>query len=92
MHVGAAVQIHMQVEEGFHVQQKTLNGSWLTGWAETEGIVNVKAVLKSVIHPKRGEHAIEPALSAQNELLIYPRITLSPCEVILPWDPTVKPK
>lgn len=92
MHIGSAVEIHTQVDDLFHVEERTLNGSWVTGWGMEGGIAIVKASLESVIHPKRGRYAIYPPLSTEKELFIYPRITVTPSEVILPWDPLIKPK
>lgn len=82
----------MQVGEQFQVQQRSLNGSWLSGCAINEGVSSVEAYLKAVIHPKQGRYPFDPPLKAENELLIFPRITLLPSEVILPWDPVIKPK
>lgn len=92
MHVGSGVEIHTQVAELFHVQERSVNGSWLTGWGVQEGVASVKAVLESVIHPKKGRFAVSPPLTTEKELFIYPRISVSPSEVILPWDPMIKPK
>lgn len=92
LHIGPGVEIHTQISDEFHVQQRTLNGSWLTGWAVREGVAPIQATLKSLIHPKLGRYAVDPPLNAQGELLIFSRIDLSPSEVILPWDPVIKPK
>lgn len=92
MHVGSGVEIHTQVTDLFHVQQRSLNGSWVTGWGVEEGIGSVKAVLESVIHPKRGRYSIDPPLTNDKDLYIYSRISVTPSEVILPWDPVIKPK
>lgn len=92
MHVGPGVEIHTQVAELFNVEQRSLNGSWLTGWGVQEGVATVKATLESVIHPKRGRYTISPPITTEKELFIYPRITITPSEVILPWDPVIKPK
>lgn len=44
------------------------------------------------MHSKLGRFKIEPPLTATVQLVIFPHITLSPNEVILPWDPQLKPK
>lgn len=92
LHVGPGVEIQTQVGDEFNVQQRSLNGSWLSGWAVKEGTALVEGSLISVLHPQLGRYPFNPPLVAQNELFIYPRITLEPPEVILPWDPVVKPK
>ncbi|KRT81282.1 hypothetical protein AMK59_6258, partial [Oryctes borbonicus] len=91
LYLGPTVELHTQVGENFHVQQRSANGSWLTGWAHNEGIAPVQAVLEGVIHPRLGRSKIEP-ITASKDLMIYPRIMLRPTEVILPWDPVAKPK
>lgn len=92
MHVGSGVEIYTEITELFYVEQRSLNGSWLTGWGLQEGVAKVKATLASVIHPQRVRYAIDPPLTTEKELFIYPRISISPSEVILPWDPLIKPK
>ncbi|GJQ66575.1 hypothetical protein Trydic_g4553 [Trypoxylus dichotomus] len=91
LYLGPTVELHTQVGENFHVQQRSANGSWLTGWAHNEGLAPVQAVLEGVIHPRLGSSKIEP-LTASKDLMIYPRITLRPTEIILPWDPVARPK
>lgn len=82
----------MSIEENFHIQQLTTNGSWLTGWAKSDGQAVVQASLKGVVHKHLGHINIDPEINAKNEINIYPRIILTPSEVILPWDDAVRPK
>lgn len=92
IHIGSGVEIRTQISELFYVEERSLNGSWLTGWGVQEGVAAVKATLESVIHPKHGRYGINPPLTTEKELFIYPRIAISPSEVVLPWDPVIKPK
>lgn len=78
----------MAVEENFHIQQLSTNGSWLTGWAKSEGKAMVSATLKGI----SGYVSMDPEVNAKNEITIYPRVVLTPAEVILPWDETIRPK
>ncbi|KAI4468828.1 nuclear pore membrane glycoprotein [Holotrichia oblita] len=91
LYLGPTVELHIQVGEIFHIQQRSANGSWLTGWAHHEGVAPVQAVLEGIVHPRLGRSKIEP-LTAAKDIIIYPRIILTPSEVILPWDPISKPK
>lgn len=90
--VGSGVEIHLGVAEAFHVEERSRNGSWLTGWGVKESRALVQAKLESITHPDLGKILFENPISAQSEVYIYPRITLSPPEVVLPWDPQVRPK
>ncbi|RZC37684.1 nuclear pore membrane glycoprotein 210, partial [Asbolus verrucosus] len=92
LHLGAGVEIHTQVGEAFHVEERSRNGSWMSGWGLKESRALVQAKLEAVIHPKLGRFSLETPIISQGELYIYPRITISPAEVILPWDPQIKPK
>lgn len=92
LYIGAGVEIHMTVGENFHVQQVAINGSWLTGWAKIDGVAPVQASLKAVVHKHLGRNKFDTELTAKNEIMIYPRIIVTPSEVILPWDPFIRPK
>lgn len=92
LYLGPGVKIHMAVEENFHIQQLTTNGSWLTGWARADGTAAVQATLKEVVHKNLGHIKIDPEVNAKNEITVYPRIILTPSEVILPWDEAIRPK
>lgn len=92
LYLGPGVKIHMTVEENFHIQQLTTNGSWLTGWAKSDGKAMASASLKGVVHKNLGHLNLGHEMNAKNEINIYPRIVLTPSEVILPWDEIIRPK
>lgn len=90
--MGPAVEIATQVGDGFHVEERSRNGSWMYGWGLKESRTVVSAKLESVIDNKLGKIELEKPVISQGELYIYPRITITPSEVILPWDSQIKPK
>jgi hypothetical protein len=92
LYLGSGVEIHTQVGEAFHVEERSRNGSWISGWGLKESRAFVQAKLEAVIHPSLGKFELENPIISQGELYIYPRITISPGEVILPWDTQIKPK
>lgn len=93
IHLGEGVRFDTTVDEKhFRVGQRSVNGSWLSGQAIDQGVAEVHTNLVSVISTKLGTVALEPKLSAKAEILIFPRIVLNPAEVILPWDPVVRPR
>lgn len=90
--MGPGVEINTEIGEEFQVEQRSVNGSWLFGWAKTVGSPLVTATLDGILHPKLGFFKTSPKISAKNVLYIFPKITLDPAEVILPWDPHIRPK
>lgn len=92
INIGKGVELHTQVSEPFHVHERAPNGSWLSGWALKEGVAQALGTLEAVTHIKYGRFILNPPLTAQNDLTIYSPITLTPAEVILPWDPIHRPK
>lgn len=92
LYLGPGVQIQTQVGEAFHVEERSQNGSWMLGWGLKESRAVVSAKLDAVVHPKLGKFALDQPIISQAELYLYPRITISPAEVVLPWDTQLKPK
>ncbi|XP_970065.4 nuclear pore membrane glycoprotein 210 [Tribolium castaneum] len=92
LYLGSGVQIQTQVGEAFHVEERSQNGSWISGWGLKESRAIVSAKLEAVIHPTLGKFTLDTPIISQGELYIYPRITISPAEVVLPWDTQIKPK
>ncbi|KAJ8985935.1 hypothetical protein NQ317_010692 [Molorchus minor] len=92
LHIGGSVHINVEIAPEFSVMSRTTNGSWLTGYGVKSSIVNVLATLEDVFHEKTGKLEFDSPITARGDLMIYQRITLSPSEVILPWDPITRPK
>lgn len=92
VYLGPGVEVHTQIGDAFHIDQRSVNGSWLYGWAKSEGTAVVQASLETIMHPKLGAYKLDPPLTATNEISIFPRIILEPSEIILPWDPLTRPK
>ncbi|KAJ8960331.1 hypothetical protein NQ318_004065 [Aromia moschata] len=90
--IGTSVHINIEVAPEFTVISRTVNGSWLTGYGIKSSIVNVVATLEDVFHEKTGKVTFDNPITAKGDLMIYPRISLAPSEVILPWDPITRPK
>lgn len=82
----------MEISPEFQVLSRSFNGSWLTGYGVKSSIAVVQASLDSVYNGKTGKIKFDKPISAKGELMIYPRITITPSEVILPWDPLTRPK
>ncbi|KAG5875314.1 hypothetical protein JTB14_016901 [Gonioctena quinquepunctata] len=92
LYIGESVQIYMDISPEFVVTSRSLNGSWLTGYGVKSSIATVQASLDGVHSEKTGEIKCEKPITAKSDLIIYPRITITPSEVILPWDPVTRPK
>ncbi|VEN56349.1 unnamed protein product [Callosobruchus maculatus] len=92
LYIGGSVQVSMDVTPEFRVTSRSSNGSWLTGYGIKPAIASVKAVLDSVFSTQTGKIKFDKPIEATSDLLIYPRITVIPSEVILPWDPITRPK
>lgn len=90
--LGSGVDIHVSIDEAFHVEERSKNGSWLTGWGVKESRTDVQAILESISHPDLPKVTLENPISGQANVYIYPRISLSPSEVVLPWDSQIRPK
>ncbi|CAH1996561.1 unnamed protein product [Acanthoscelides obtectus] len=92
IYIGGSVQVFIDVTPEFRVTSRSANGSWITGYGIKPAIASVKAVLDSVFSTQTGKIKFDKPIEATNDLLIYPRITVVPSEVILPWDPITRPK
>ncbi|XP_057657575.1 nuclear pore membrane glycoprotein 210 [Diorhabda carinulata] len=90
--IGNFVKIEMEVTPEFVVVEKSLNGSWLTGYGVKPCVAVVQASLDSVKSEKIGKVSFNKPINARNDILIFPRISIIPSEVILPWDPVTRPK
>ncbi|CAG9865544.1 unnamed protein product [Phyllotreta striolata] len=89
--VGPNARIEMEVTSEFAVVSKSANGSWLTGYGLKPSVATVQAELKGVNSETYGKITFK-SINAKNDIMIYPRMTIVPSEVILPWDPVNRPK
>lgn len=88
IHIGGT-QIELNVDSDyFSIVSQTYNGSWASGFGIKVGITTVQASLRLFVSALNDYVAV----TARNELLIYPAITVNPSPVVLPWDPLIKPK
>lgn len=92
LYIGGSVQIYMEISPEFQVTSRSFNGSWLTGYGLKSSIATVQAALDGVYNEKTGKITFEKPITAKGDLMIYPRITITPSEVILPWDALTRPK
>ncbi|XP_018577251.1 nuclear pore membrane glycoprotein 210 [Anoplophora glabripennis] len=92
LYIGSSVQMYMDVSPEFHVASRTANGSWMSGFGIKSTVAVVQASLEEVYHEKTGKITFPKPITARGDLMIYPRITIAPSEVILPWDPITRPK
>ncbi|KAJ8925773.1 hypothetical protein NQ315_009621 [Exocentrus adspersus] len=92
IYLGTSVQMYMDVSPEFFVVSRSANGSWMTGFGIKSTVAVIQASLEEVYNEKTGKIKFPKAITARGDLMIYPRITISPSEVILPWDPVTRPK
>lgn len=90
--LGLGVQIDMLVSSHFQVEEKSKNGTWISGWCAKKGVSIIDATLQTVANPVYGSFKMDRAIQTRGELVIYPRIKITPPEVVLPWDESVKPR
>ncbi|XP_060536617.1 nuclear pore membrane glycoprotein 210 [Cylas formicarius] len=91
LYLGEAVQVFIEVTPEFHVLDRTANGTWISGYGVKSGVARIQASLEGVL---KGKELVKVwnRIIARTDLMIYPQITIEPSEVILPWDPTTRPK
>ncbi|CAH0550671.1 unnamed protein product [Brassicogethes aeneus] len=89
---GDNIEILTEISPEFFVVKKSQNGTRISGHGMKAAVVNVQARLESIDNPSLGRFRFERPIVANAEIVIYPRIVITPSEVILPWDPTTKPK
>lgn len=82
----------MEITPEFQVTSQSSNGSWLTGYGIRSSVATVQASLDSIYNEKTGKIKFDRPILTKGDLMIYPRITITPSEVILPWDPITRPK
>lgn len=93
IHLGEGVNLRTTVDQAYFLPSfRASNGSFISGVAVQQGATEVQTTLMSVFSTKLGTVNLEPQLTAKAEIQIYPRIKINPEEVILPWDPEVKPR
>ncbi|XP_018333605.1 nuclear pore membrane glycoprotein 210 isoform X2 [Agrilus planipennis] len=84
IHLGPNVHAVLKVNQIFHVHEITANGTWLTGWPIKEGRSQIHAHFK-------GTEGAKVKIDSTADLEVYPRIILTPSEVVFPWDPETRP-
>lgn len=90
IHIGDAVYVRTVVSERyFQVHSMTRNGTVVDGKTTSVGTALVTATLESVRAVGGKEVKLKTVISAQEDMLIYPRLCVTPSHVIVPWDPTM---
>lgn len=90
IHIGDAVSVRTVVSESyFQVYSMTRNGTVIDGKTTSVGTAPVTATLESVRAVGGKEMKLKTVISAQEDMLIYPRLCVTPSHVIVPWDPTM---
>lgn len=74
-------------ESYFQVYSMTRNGTVIDGKSTQVGTTPVTATLESVRAIGGKEVKLDPVISAQEDMLIYPRLSVTPSHVIVPWEP-----
>ncbi|KAK9877491.1 hypothetical protein WA026_018602 [Henosepilachna vigintioctopunctata] len=90
--LGLGVNVDISVTDHFQIEEKSKNGTWVSGWCAKKGVAIVDASLQLVDNPVYGSFKMDKPIQARGEMMIFPRISITPPEVILPWDDKNKPK
>ncbi|KAL3288731.1 hypothetical protein HHI36_003166 [Cryptolaemus montrouzieri] len=90
--LGLGAKVDILVSNHFQIEEKSKNGSWISGWCAKKGVAIIDATLQMVENPVYGSFKMDKPIQARGEMMIFPRITITPPEVILPWDESIKPK
>ncbi|XP_045469275.1 nuclear pore membrane glycoprotein 210 isoform X1 [Harmonia axyridis] len=90
--LGLGVQVDMLFSSHFQVEEKSKNGTWISGWCAKKGVAIIDATLQTVANPVYGSFKMDRPIQSRGEMMIFPRIKITPPEVMLPWDESVKPK
>lgn len=90
--LGKGVKVQITSTDHFQIKDRTLNGTWVNGWCLKKGVAVIDASLQMVENPTYGTFKLDKPITTRGELLIFPRISISPPEVVLPWDDNLKPK
>ncbi|XP_028139589.1 nuclear pore membrane glycoprotein 210 [Diabrotica virgifera virgifera] len=91
IYIGEAVLIHINLSLDFAIIERSSNGSWLLGYGMKPTIAPVQASLESIVNDKVGVISLDKSITAKSDLMIYPRISINPSEVMLPWDSVIRP-
>ncbi|XP_054278791.1 nuclear pore membrane glycoprotein 210-like [Macrosteles quadrilineatus] len=90
IHIGDSVYIRTEVSESyFRTTDMTRNGTVVDGVTVKVGTAPVTATLETVRTIGGTEVKFKPVITAQEDMLIYPRLQVVPDHVIVPWDPSV---
>ncbi|XP_063241052.1 nuclear pore membrane glycoprotein 210-like [Bacillus rossius redtenbacheri] len=90
LHIGSKTQVAVEIPaEYFHVEESTKNKTHNSGWPVQVGTAVVKAELLGVHGCASGTLQ---SISAQAEMFIFDKIVVVPSQVVLPWDPLLKPR
>lgn len=78
--------IKLDFDHKFHTSQITRNGSYVDGYARETGVIHVEGEFKSV---RTNDNVLIPfnRVTAHADITVYAGLTVSPAEVIIPWDP-----
>nr|CAD7454783.1 unnamed protein product [Timema tahoe] len=93
LHIGPNIEVWVEFpRKYFHVELSTKNNTHHYGWPLVIGEAPLKATLNAVTTVSGQRQEILPSVSAQETMFIFQKISLHPPEVVLPWDPVVKPR
>nr|CAD7195813.1 unnamed protein product [Timema douglasi] len=93
LHIGPNIEVWVEFpRKYFHVELSTKNNTHHYGWPLVIGEAPLKATLNAVTTVSGQRQEILPSVSAQETMFIFQKISVHPPEVVLPWDPDVKPR
>ncbi|KAK7861839.1 hypothetical protein R5R35_000596 [Gryllus longicercus] len=92
LHVGDVEVTTLVPAEYFLVKNISKNGTYLYGEPLAVGTAQVRATLHAVRDHQGKRRAFSPKILVQANLMIYKSIFVKPADVILPWEPVLRPR
>jgi len=71
----------------FPVDWSSVNGTLHRGVPREPGTARVEAILEGVAGLNGKHYNLPEKVSTQEDMIIYPPMTIQPSQVVVPWDP-----
>lgn len=91
IYLGPYAEVKIDFDSRFKAVERTRNGSYIDGYANTAGTIHVTAELSNV---RSHDKVLIPLnrVTAEADILVYPDLAISPPAISLPWDPVESSK
>ena len=76
----------MTAHNKFIISETAENGSYIKGYSEAKGTINIRAEFNSVRTDDKRLISFNP-LHAEADLIVYDPLVINPSEIRIPWDP-----